>query len=337
MWAVKARYSLESHHWRFPAVEAKGKFHRGSFSAGGDTPIARSAVIFPKVCESARTRRSFAAMMKHSAVVAFLVGHFFATPAFARRAPDITVAPTGWGQATAAEVRAVFISAAGEIWKHCPDTRVGGIVVVHRNDHPQTEWERGAGGRIVIGIEARDRRVAQLAFQFAHEFCHALAAHSNDWRRTWREEGKPNHWLEESLCGTASLFALRAMARSWQTAAPDREWTSYAPEFSKYAQESMGESARLPRGVTFPEWLRRNETAMRGNPNLRAKNAMVAAQLLPLFEDDPRGWEAVTFMNLGEHDRKMPLPRFLAEWQRNCPPKLQGFVAKVALVFDVRL
>ena len=275
--------------------------------------------------------------MKLLAAAILLLAPSFALSAFARRAPDITVAPAGWGRTTAVEVRAVFVSAAGEIWKHCPDTRLGGIAVFHRDDHPQTEWERGAGGRIVIGIEARDRRIAQLAFQFAHEFCHALAAHSNDWRRTWREEGKPNHWLEESLCETASLFTLRAMARSWQTAAPDRAWASYAPEFANYARESMGENGRLPRGVTFPEWLRRNESAMRGNPNLRAKNAVIAAQLLPLFEDDPRGWEAVTFINLGEHDRRMPLARFLAEWQRNCPPKLQSFVAKVALVFDVRL
>jgi hypothetical protein len=232
----------------------------------------------------------------------------------------------------------VCLSAAGEIWKHCPDTHLGPILVHHRKDHPQTGWDRSPDGKIVIGIEARDRRCAQMAFQFAHEFCHALAAHSNEWRRKWREDGKPNHWLEESLCETASLFTLRAMARSWQTAAPDRAWAYYAGEFSNYAQQSMNENAhRLPRDATFREWFRRNEASMRKNPNLREKNAVVAAQLLPVFEEEPRGWEAVTFMNLGSHDRKMSLPRFLAEWQGNCPPKLQGFVARLALIFDVRL
>lgn len=276
-------------------------------------------------------------MMKYPATVALLLAQFLAAAAFARRAPDITVVPNGWGQATAAEVRMVCVSAAGEIWKHCADTRLGPILLHHRNDHPQTEWERGAGGRIVIGIEARDRRCAQMAYQFAHEFCHALATHSDDWRRKWREEGKPNHWLEESLCETASLFTLRAMGRSWQTAAPDRAWAYYAAEFSNYARESGAEQGRIPGGVSFPSWFRRNEPAMRRNPALREKNAVVAAQLLPLFEGDPRGWEAVTFMNLGEHDRTMSLPRFLAEWQLNCPPRLQGFVARIARVFDVRL
>ena len=276
-------------------------------------------------------------MMKHPAIVALLLAQFLAAAAFARRAPDITVVPNGWGQATAAEVRMVCVSAAGELWKHCADTRLGPIVLHHRNDHPQTEWERGAGGRIVIGIEAGDRRCAQMAYQFAHEFCHALASHSDDWRRKWRDEGKPNHWLEESLCETASLFTLRAMGRSWQTAAPDRAWAYYAAEFSNYAQESAAEHGRIPGGVSFSSWFRRNESAMRRNPALREKNAVVAAQLLPLFEGDPQGWEAVTFMNLGEHDRTMTLPRFLAEWQRNCPPKLRGFVARIAQVFDVRL
>ena len=276
-------------------------------------------------------------MKKIPAVCLVLFLQCFATAAFARRAPDISVGPTDWGQASPAEVRMVCLSAAGEIWKHCPDTRMSPILLHHRNGHPQTEWNRSRDGRIVIGIEARDRRCAQMAFQFAHEFCHALAAHSNDWRRTWREEGKPNHWLEESICETASLFALRAMARSWGDSAPDRAWTYYAPEFSNYARECMGGSGSLPRGTTFPAWFHRNEASLRRNPNLREKNAVVAAQLLPLFERDPRGWEAVPFLNLGERDRKMSLARFLAEWQGNCPPKLQGFVARLALVFEVRL
>ena len=275
-------------------------------------------------------------MLKHPAIVALVIAHFLVSAAFARRGPDITVAPNGWGRSTAAEVRMVCLSAAGEIWKHCADTRLGTILLHHRNDHPQTEWERGAGGRIVIGIEAGDRRCAQMAYQFAHEFCHALATHSDDWRRKWREDGKPNLWLEESICETASLFTLRAMGRTWQTAAPDRAWAYYAGEFTNYARESAAEG-RIPGGANFSSWFRRNEPALRRNPAMREKNATVAAQLLPLFEGDPRGWEAVTFMNLGARDRTMSLSRFLAEWQQNTPPRLQGFVARVALVFGVKL
>lgn len=260
----------------------------------------------------------------------FLV-FLLAAPAFARRLPDITVENSGWGQVSPGEVRAVFRSAAGEIWKHCANTRVDPILVYHRNDYPQTNWERNARGEIAIGIEAGNRRCAQLAFQFAHEFCHVLAGHSNDWRRAWRDTGKPNHWLEESLCETASLFTLRTMAHSWRRDAPFREWKYYAPEFEEYARERMSDSRRraFP-GPAFAPWLRRNEPSMRRNPNLREKNTVVAIQLLPLFEAEPRGWESVTFLNLGNRDRKMSLSRFLAEWRNNCPSRLRDFVTRLA-------
>jgi hypothetical protein len=247
--------------------------------------------------------------------------------------PDIAVQDGGWGAMSVKEVRAIALSAATEIARHCPRTRLGPIVVHHRGDHPQTAWERTPDGKIIVGIEARDRQCAQFAFQFAHEFCHVLATQANDWRRTWRADGKPNLWLEESFCEAASLFALRAMARDWERSAPFRNWRAYAPEFASYAEERM----RAPAPADFARWFRQNEPAMRRNATLRASNAIVARQLLPLLEAEPRAWEAVTFLNLGTRDRRQPLAAFLAEWRQNCPPSLQPFVAKVAQVFGIRM
>ncbi len=250
--------------------------------------------------------------------------------------PDIAVQDGGWGNASLREVHALALATATEIGRHCPRTRIGTIVVHHRDDHPQTAWARTTDGKIVVGIEARDRQCAQFVFQFAHEFCHVLATQSNDWRRTWREDGKPNLWLEESFAEAASLFALRTMSRSWQRSAPFRNWRSYAPEFAAYAEERMRASVTVA-PADFPRWFRQNEPAMRRNGTLRASNSIVASRLLPLLEAEPRGWEAVTFMNLGAHDRKMPLAAFLAEWRENCPAKLRPFVVKVAQVFEVAL
>ena len=92
-----------------------------------------------------------------------------------------------------------------------------------------------------------------------------------------------------------------------------------------------------PAVADFARWFRQNEPAMRRNATLRASNSVVASRLLPLLEAEPRAWEAVTFMNLGAHDRKMPLSAFFAEWRQNCPPKLQPFIAKVAQVFGIAL
>ncbi len=270
--------------------------------------------------------------MKHFLFIALLLA-VMAGPLRAATL-DIAVAEGGWGRMSAREVRAVALAAGEEIARHCRRTRIGPIVVHHREGHPQTAWERTPDGKIIVGIEAGDRRCAQMAFQFAHEFCHVLAAQSNDWRRTWRADGKPHLWLEESLAEAASLFALRAMAKSWERSAPFRNWRSYAPEFAEYAAERM--RAAGGRG-DFIRWFRQNEPAMRRNPKLRTSNAIVAAQLLPLLEAEPRAWEAVTFMNLGSRDRKMPLAAYLAEWRQNCPEPLRPFVGKVARVFGIAL
>ena len=249
--------------------------------------------------------------------------------------PDITVQDGGWGQISAKEVRAIALSAAGEIARHCPRTRIGAIVVHHRDDHPQTAWVRTPEGKIIVGLQARDRQCAQLAFQFAHEFCHVLATQSNDWQRTWRAEGKPNLWLEESFAEAASIFALRAMARTWERSAPFRNWRSYAPEFAEYAAERT--RAATNANADFAQWFRQNEPVMRRNPTLRERNSIVALQLLPLLEAAPRAWESVTFLNLGTRDRKQPLDAYLAEWRQNCPPPLRPFVTRVAQLFGIRL
>lgn len=249
---------------------------------------------------------------------------------------DVTVQDGGWGEISVKEVRAIIVSAATEIARHCPKTRIGPILVHHRNDHPQTAWERTPDGKIIVGLQATDRQCAQFAFQFAHEFCHVLATQSNDWQRTWRAEGKPNLWFEESLGETASLFALRAMAKSWQRNAPFREWRYYAPDFASYAGERMrAASANAP--GDFVRWFRQNEPAMRRNPMLREKNNVVASKLLPLLEAEPRAWEAVAFLNLGTRDRKQPFHVFLNEWRQNCPEPLRPFVVKVARVFGIGL
>ena len=274
-----------------------------------------------------------ARIVKHLHFIALLIAAIAAPLSAATL--DIAVQDGGWGQISIKEVRAVALAAGTEIARHCPRTRIGPIVVHHRDDHPQTAWERTPDGRIIVGIEARDRQCAQIAFQFAHEFCHVLATQSNDWRRTWRADGKPNLWLEESFAEAASLFALRAMAQSWQHSAPFRNWRTYAPEFADYAAERMRTSAGGH--ANFARWFRQNEPAMRRNPTLRASNSIVAMELLPLLEAEPRAWEAITFLNLGTRDRKMPLAAFLAEWRQNCPPAQRPFVTKVAQVFGIAL
>ncbi len=152
--------------------------------------------------------------------------------------------------------------------------------------------------------QAQDTYWAQYSFQFAHEFCHALANYANNPRQLVRYPPNANLWLEESLCETASLFALRAMSRSWRTAPPYPAWRSYAPWLNAYAEERLARPEHhLPAGTPFLVWFHEKQSALRQNSAIRERNTIVALQLLPLFEAEPRGWETLTFLNRGSTNR----------------------------------
>lgn len=257
----------------------------------------------------------------------------------ARRLPDFRIKAGEFG-AGEADIRAVLRSAAEEIWRHCPNTRFEqpGFEVYRNEKYPITHFERSEDGWLVIGLATEATFWSQYAYQFAHEFGHALASHSNDWRKLWRTPMHTNKWLEESLCEVASLFALRAMARTWEKDAPYPNWRSYGAKLDEYARKRLDDPAnRVPEGVTFAEWFRENEPAMRKNATDRARNNIIAGQLLPLFEAESAGWETLTAINLGRREPSQTLAERLADWRSNVRGELRPFVGKVAAVFGITL
>jgi hypothetical protein len=250
------------------------------------------------------------------------------------RSINIRVQAGGFGEVSAADITAVLQSAAGELFRYWPGTQLPSIDVYHRTDHPQTDSIRAAGNRIAIGLTARDNHWAQYSFQFAHEFCHVLANYSNSSRPLVRYPRHANLWLEESLCETASLFALRAMGRSWQTNPPHPAWREYAVWLDSYAKERLALAKnRLPPRTQFSVWFRENQSVLRRSPTERSRNTIIAAQLLPIFEAEPRGWEALAFLNSPSTDPKSSLTQYLAQWRSRCPQGLRSFVTKVKAVF----
>jgi hypothetical protein len=256
----------------------------------------------------------------------------------APRPLDIHVQANAFGRASTADLTAVLQAAGTEIWRHCPRTQLDGIDVYHRADHPQTDFKRTSGGRISIGLSSRDTYWAQYCFQFAHEFCHTLANFSDHPRRSERFPPTANLWLEESLSETASLFTLRALSRSWRSAPPYPLWRDYAPSFNDYVEKRLAlPENHLPTGTPFLVWFHENQGALRQNPAMRDRNTIIATQLLPLFEVEPQGWEALTFLNRGASDENQSLARHLAEWRSQCPSDLRPFISKLAAVFAVKL
>jgi hypothetical protein len=251
---------------------------------------------------------------------------------------DIQVQAKGFGTASAGDISAVLQSAAFAIWSHCPHTQIAGIDVYYRPDHPQTDFKRTASGRIGIGLSVRDTHWAQYAFQFAHEFCHGLANYANHPEHSTRYLHHANLWLEESLCETASLFALRAMSHSWQTHPPFAAWRSYAPWLSDYAEKRLAlPEHHLPAGTPFLAWFQQRQSGLRQNSDRRDQNTIIAIQFLPIFEAEPAGWEAVAYLNRGASDPEESLARRFIEWRSQCPKELRRFVSRLAAVFGLKL
>lgn len=252
---------------------------------------------------------------------------------------DIHVQAGGFGRVSSSDITAVLQSAAGELWRHCQGIRLGGIEVYHRTDHPQLDLKLAPSGRIAIGLTAQGTHWAQYSFQFAHEFCHALANYGNNAQQLERLPPQANLWLEESLCETASLFTLRAMSRSWLTSPPYPVWRDYAPWLSAYAEQRLAlpEHQLPPGGTPFVVWFRLNQAALRRNAGLRDRNTIIAIRLLPLVEAEPRAWKAVAFLNHGLADPNASLAQHLAGWRSRCPADLRPFLARLAAVFAVKL
>jgi hypothetical protein len=72
---------------------------------------------------------------------------------------------------------------------------------------------------------------------------------------------------------------------------------------------------------------------LRRNPTERFRNTIIATQLLPIFEAEPRGWEALAFLNSASINSKSSLAEHLAGWRSRCPQELRSFVTKIEEVF----
>ena len=249
----------------------------------------------------------------------------------AARRLDIRPNPDAdWGDAVLPDVKKVLYSAAETLWVHVPDRRLAPILVEPRGG-PIVLYRRGPGGAYQVRLNTTNRRWAQYAFQFAHEFCHILC------RYTAKE--KANKWFEESVCETASLFALRRMAEVWRRRPPYPNWRSYAPHLREYAEDRL-RRARLPAGTTLAEWYRAHADYLREHPCDRDKNLVVAGALLPLFEEAPDRWAAVEHLNDAAGPEPRPFVRYLADWRDHLPagrPDHRAFVKRIADLFGLRL
>lgn len=243
---------------------------------------------------------------------------------------------SGFGEGLNDEIQAVLQSAADMIWQHCPQThwQVPGFYIYFNEAYPITNFEHTADGCIAIGLATKGTYWCQYAFQFAHEFCHALTGHANDWTKQSRGGDRPNHWLEEVICEVASLFSLRAMARKWKEDPPFVNWKDFAEKLSEYAEERITKTREQFKDPFLP-WFQKSEAELRKNATMREQNCRIAIELLPIFEKAPAGWEAMTSFKGPKPSPDQTLTEHFQQWHERVDQKLQPFVKSIATVFGV--
>jgi len=221
--------------------------------------------------------------------------------------------------------RQVMLSAAGTMWKYFPDRKMPRIEAVSKGG-PIFIYAIGHDAHVKVCLAVGGPFWAQMAYQFAHEYCHLLCGPGGP---------TPQMWFQETLCETASRFALMQMSRTWKTHPPYSNWASYSGALRSYFDD-LQKNDRLPKGKTLAQWYQENAQALTANSCDRPKNNVVAAEVWAMFDAQPEHWEAVTYF---PHEKLDPdtLAEFLRVWRRNCPARHKPFIAALASKFGIVL
>lgn len=241
----------------------------------------------------------------------------------APRVFSIEVLEADWGGSAPVDIGAVVRSVA-QCFEGSLSERPTEPVLVEPTPpgqvNPISLYKRTAAGQVRVLLTSRGYFWSQFAYQFAHELCHVQANFC-----------EPDHtvskWIEESLCETASLFALRRMGVLWAENPPYPNWKSYAPELPKYVTDRCADpNRRLPPGVSFADWMTAHIPLLQADSFRRDDNTIIAQQLLPIFEMYPDAWRAVRYLNLWDAGRDLSVRDFCRHWKEACPEKLRFFV-----------
>jgi hypothetical protein len=265
---------------------------------------------------------------------------FFVLPAHAgvgvMTPPKIRIAEGGWGSTSMGSLQVVLDAVAKELGSHFVGRDLGTIQVVPAGSNPMVLYDRGRNGEYVVQLSARDGRWYQFVYQFGHELCHIYSNYDNK-EAAGGTVVSHNQWFEESLCEAAALYTLRKMAVNWAAAPPSREWAAYAPTFRQYADLLLGQAHRhLPAQGALPVWFRENHPAMQANPYLRDKDEVVSNLLLPLFEQNPEDWIAISYLNADKRDATLGFMDYLEAWCLACPQRYRPVVDKIIGLFTGR-
>lgn len=237
----------------------------------------------------------------------------------------IRVDGNDWGAVSKQDIEAALYSAANALMPEATSTAPRTIVVTHSNRSPVVLYERGPGGEYQIMLHAQESDWHLYVYEFAHEYCHVLSnydEHAGDGRRH-------NQWFEESLCETASLYALQTLAEDWQVTPPTPRLAGASKQLRWFFELLMDEKHRHEQDTDLAAWLKDSADELRQDPYQRRKNEVVATRMLPLFDASQRTWEALRYLNLDNTDKDCSFDAYLEHWYRNVPGKQKALVAEI--------
>ena len=239
----------------------------------------------------------------------------------------IVVLPGDWGESQLADIQKVCESAAAMLTTHLSDDGFAPIMVQRDKSGPITLYKRGPGNEYIVKLDTSDRAWSQLAFQFAHEFCHVVC--------NYRNATNQQLWFEETLCECASLYALKQMALEWKTNAPYSNWKSYATSLGDYAADRI--ATHGGRKDSIAQFYQTHQTELYKTGTNRELNTYLAVRLLPLFEATPTAWQALRYLNLGPAKENVSFKTYLKGWHDRAPQKHHAFIQRIAAEFELEL
>ncbi len=191
------------------------------------------------------------------------------------------------------------------------------LFVTNSPEGPITLFDRSARGEVIIKLDVRERYWAQMIYQFAHELAHV--------RANFRPDARDNKWFEETLCETASLYALRKLSL---TLRDHPNFDSYRHHLHDYAEKIIANREKVDL-KTLAAFYQKHETTLRKDATDRPLNGAMAVALLPLFETNPGHWNSLGALNKSPAKKDLPLSGYFKKWHDDTSAPHRPFIQKV--------
>jgi hypothetical protein len=233
--------------------------------------------------------------------------------------------------ASESDIRQICNSAGSPMWEHFTDYSIEPFVVTRGKEGPITLFKRNERREIVLKLHTEKTFWSQYAYQFAHEFCHILCG--------FREGDRSNLWFEETLCETASLYAVRAMAKRWKDNPPYQNWRDYRDSLRDYADTIMKQRTYLPElhEIGMQQFYLKYADKLKKIPTDRELNGAMAVFLLHMFEQHPQHWEAIRWLNTQIAPENETFNAYLQRWHASSPENHRSFIRDVAKLYGFKL